>query len=120
MALRLASKALCSAGTKTTKASLIERLATPSAKHSATSAQGTNRLIVSPWAAHRTASKRFRAPAGLQSPHARVRFRAAEDLSGRYDHHRGGPQWPSALGEWRLCPRAVGRAGLANNSRPRG
>src|SRR5216683_4882675 len=46
MALRLASKALCSAGTKTTKESLIERLATPSAKHSATSAQGTNRLIV--------------------------------------------------------------------------
>src|SRR5258707_2280266 len=45
MALRLASKALCSAGTKTTKESLIERLATPKAKHSATSAQGTNRLI---------------------------------------------------------------------------
>src|SRR5882757_4723973 len=45
MALRLASKALCSAGTKTTKESLIERLATPSTKHSATSNQGTKRLI---------------------------------------------------------------------------
>jgi hypothetical protein len=32
---------LSSAGTKTAKVSLIERLATPSAKHSATSSQGT-------------------------------------------------------------------------------
>ena len=78
--LRLASKALCSAGTNTTKVSLIERLATPRAKHSATSIQGTNRLIGSPLARHRTAGKRFRGPAGLRQPHAGGKFRAAEEL----------------------------------------
>src|SRR3954447_6976604 len=42
---RLAAKARSSAGTNTGKASPIERLATPSTKHSATSNHGTKRLI---------------------------------------------------------------------------
>src|SRR5947207_484028 len=68
---RLAAKARSSAGTNTGKASPIERLATPSTKHSATSNHGTKRLI----------ANSLRTTGGLRQPRPCCSFRAAEGVA---------------------------------------
>src|SRR5258708_20262909 len=78
MAAREVPKSSCSDGTKMPKESVIDRLATPSVKHSATSAQGTKRLTILPKPDPRALRKPLHGPADLHSPHVRATVRAAE------------------------------------------
>src|SRR5712664_834867 len=103
MELRLASNALCSAGTNTTKVPLIEPLATPRAKHSATSAQGTNRLIRATLGEASHSRQAVSRTGRLASAACRRQVPRRGGILGRYVDHRAGLQRPATLGQWRLC-----------------